>query len=73
VHADFPAAFGALQGLLQQVEGADSTRSALATGGAVRVAALKGSLVRAEDARLLGAAAGMLRHYKRLMDCNRCE
>lgn len=69
--ASFPAAMAAFQETLKTVEAASAARS-LVDGDAAQLAgAIKGAVVRAEDARLLGDVSGLKRAHKRLADLNR--
>jgi Bardet-Biedl syndrome 2 protein len=61
----------ALRATLSQVEAASAARNLVDSEAAGMAAGIKAAVVRAEDSRLLGDAAGLRRAHKRLADLNR--
>jgi Bardet-Biedl syndrome 2 protein len=69
--ASFPAAMAAFKETVSRVEAASAARNVADSDSAQLAGAIKASVVRAEDSRLLGDVAGLKRAHKRLADLNR--
>jgi Bardet-Biedl syndrome 2 protein len=69
--ASFPAAMAAFKETVSRVEAASAARNVADSNTAQLAGAIKASVVRAEDSRLLGDVAGLKRAHKRLADLNR--
>lgn len=69
--ASFPHAMAAFKHTLATVEAASAARSVVDSQAAMLAMAIKDSVLRAEDARLLRDVSGLRRAHARLADLNR--